>query len=497
MEWTLAKTARALGVAAPGAVDATRRLAGVSIDSRTVRAGELFFAVRGERHDGHDFVADVLAAGAAAAVVSRERFAGFAQALRGRLYAVDDPLGALQTLARAVRMDWGEANPTRRLAGVTGSVGKTTTKEILAALLGARFSVLKSAGNLNNQFGVPLMLLRLDLSHDAAHGGAHDAAVIEMGMSRRGEIARLAWMARPEVGVVTRISAVHLENFDSVDGVALAKRELLEGLCGTDPVAVLNADDPRTASLAEGLPVRVLTFGESNDADFRAENIREAGLDGCNFDFAGPDGRASLRLPLVGRHNVSNALAALAAASVWGVGAAEAPEVFRALRPTSMRGEVLRFAAGFSVLNDCYNSSPAALAALVDLLAATQGYRRRILIAGEMLELGPAAAELHREAGRDAAARGAADWIFGVRGDAKEIVRGAIEAGHPADRARFFESAEEAADFLPRVVERGDVIVVKGSRGVHLEKIIAALVASHELERSPAVTTGADTGSRN
>ena len=493
MEWTLAKTARALGVAAPGAVDAALRLVGVSIDSRTVRAGELFFAVRGERHDGHDFVAEVLAAGAAAAVVSRERFASYAETLRGRFFAVDDPLDALQTLARAVRMDWGEADPTRRLAGVTGSVGKTTTKEILAALLGARFSVLKSAGNLNNQFGVPLMLLRLNLGHD----GAHDAAVIEMGMSRRGEIARLAWMARPEVGVVTRISAVHLENFDSVDGVALAKRELLEGLCGLDPVAVLNADDPRTASLAEGLPVRVLTFGESGDADFRAQNIREAGLDGCNFEFAGPAGRASLRLPLVGRHNVSNALGALAAASVWGVGAAEAQEVFRGLRPASMRGEVLRFAAGFSVLNDCYNSSPAALAALVDLLAATQGYRRRILVAGEMLELGPAAAELHREVGRDAAARDAADWIFGVRGDAREIVRGAIEAGHPADRARFFASAEEAADFLPRVVERGDLILVKGSRGVHLEKIIEALVASHELERSPAIATGADSGIRN
>ena len=486
MEWTLAQVARALGVAAPAALDPARRLAGVSIDSRTVGVGELFFAVRGERHDGHDFVPAALAAGAAAGVVSRARLDGYSNALRGRLFAVEgDPLDALQLLARAVRTQWGEQNSARRLVGVTGSVGKTTTKEILAALLGARLRVLKSAGNLNNQFGVPLMLLRLD--------DTYDAAVIEMGMSRRGEIARLAWMARPEVGVVTRISDVHLENFESVDGVAQAKRELLEGLVGDDPVAVLNADDPRAARLGDGLPVRVITFGESTAAEFRAENIRELGLDGTTFDFVAPGGRTSLRLSLVGRHNALNALAALATASLWGIGAGGAQEIFDGLKAASMRGEVLRFAAGFAVLNDCYNSSPAALVALVDLLAATPGYRRRILVAGEMLELGPAAAELHREAGRHAVSRRAADWIFGVRGQAQEIVSGAIEAGHPADRARFFASAEEVADFLERVVEPGDLILVKGSRGVHLEKVVDALRAKHD---ASAVSTAGDAGSR-
>ena len=485
MEWTLAQAARALGVGAPGALDASRQLAGVSIDSRTVRNGELFFAVRGERLDGHDFVAAALSAGAAAAVVSRARFDGYGAALRGRLIVVDEPLDALQLLAREVRTEWGRQNPARRLVGVTGSVGKTTTKEILAALLGARFGVLKSAGNLNNQYGVPLMLLRLD--------AAHDAAVIEMGMSRRGEIARLAWMARPEIGVVTRISAVHMENFESVDGVAQAKRELIEGLVGADPVAVLNADDPRVARLAEGLPVRLVTFGESPAAEYRAENIRELGLDGCMFDFVAPGGpprRTALRLPLVGRHNALNALAALAAASLWGIGAEEAQEVFQRLEAAAMRGEVLRFAAGFAVLNDCYNSSPAALAALVDLLAATPGYRRRILVAGEMLELGPGSVELHREAGRHAASRRAADWIFGVRGHAQEIVRGAVDAGHPADCARFFASAEDVADFLTRVVEPGDLILVKGSRGVHLETVVEALRAKFELAVAPRVTAG-------
>jgi UDP-N-acetylmuramoyl-tripeptide--D-alanyl-D-alanine ligase len=492
MDWTLAQVAGALGVASPAALDSARRVAGVSIDSRTIAAGELFFAVRGERHDGHDFVAAALAAGATAAVGSRARLDGYPDALRGRLFAVEDPLDALQLLARAVRVAWSEQDSARRLVGVTGSVGKTTTKEILAALLGARLRVLKSAGNLNNQYGVPLMLLRL--------GPAHDAAVIEMGMSRRGEIARLAWMARPEVGVVTRVSAVHLENFASVDEVALAKRELLEGLTGRDRVAVLNADDPRVARLAEGLPVRAVTFGASPAAQYRAENIRELGLDGTTFDFVAPGDpprRTALRLPLVGRHNALNALAALAAASLWGIGADQAQHIFDGLQAAAMRGEVLRFTAGFSVLNDCYNSSPAALAALVDLLAATPGYRRRILVAGEMLELGPTATELHREAGRHAASREAADWIFGVRGQAQEILRGAIQAGHPAARSRFFETAEEAAEFLPGFVEPGDLLLVKGSRGVHLEKVVAALCAKHQQAGAPVVSNSGEAGSRN
>jgi UDP-N-acetylmuramoyl-tripeptide--D-alanyl-D-alanine ligase len=491
MDWTLAQVASALGVAAPAAVDSARRVAGVSIDSRSVRAGEVFFAICGERHDGHDFVPAALAAGAGAAVVSHSRFAGYADALRGRLIAMEDTLGALQSLARTVRIAWGEQDSARRLVGVTGSVGKTTTKEILAALLGARLRVLKSTGNLNNQYGVPLMLLRLDPTHDAA--------VIEMGMSRRGEIERLAWIARPEVGVVTRVSAVHLENFASIDEVALAKRELIEGLTGSDRVAVLNADDPQVARLAEGLPVRAVTFGESPAAQFRAEKIRELGLDGTEIEVVTPGGssrRTTLRLPLVGRHNALNALAGLAAASLWGIRAEEAQPVFNLLRAAAMRGEVLRFAEGFSVLNDCYNSSPAALAALVDLLAATPGYHRRVLVVGEMLELGATAVELHRRAGRHIASQGAADWIFGVRGCAKEILKGANEAGYPVSQTRFFETAEEAAEFLPGFAEPGDLILVKGSRGVHLEMVVEALRAKYHEADTPAVSNRGGSGSR-
>ena len=264
MRWTVEEVARALGVTPPGGLDALARLAGVSIDSRTVARGELFVAIHGPRHDGHDFVVAALDAGAMAAVVAQERVAEFAEPVRSRLFAVEDTLAALQELAQAVRTRWG-----RRLAAITGSAGKTTTKEILAALLAARFRVLKSEGNLNNEYGLPLQLLRLDDSDEAA--------VVELGMSHAGELRRLAEIARPDVGVVTRVAPVHLEFFASVDEIALAKRELIEGLAGRESVAVLNADDPRVARFAEVAPGRVVTFGFASHADFRAENIDDRG----------------------------------------------------------------------------------------------------------------------------------------------------------------------------------------------------------------------------
>ncbi|MGB6201055.1 MAG: UDP-N-acetylmuramoyl-tripeptide--D-alanyl-D-alanine ligase, partial [Candidatus Acidiferrales bacterium] len=377
MRWTIGEVAQALALAPPAGLDALARLAGVSIDSRSVDRGELFVAIHGPRHDGHDFVVAALDAGAVAAIVARDRVAEFPDAIRGRLLGVADTTAALQDLAQAVRRRWG-----KRLAAVTGSVGKTTTKEILAALLSARLHILKSEGNLNNEFGLPLTLLHLD---DRA-----EAAVVELGMSHAGELRRLTEIAQPDVGVVTRVATVHLEFFDSVDQIALAKRELIEGLAPEKSWAVLNADDSRVAEFARVAPGRVITFGVGTaPAQFRAEAIEDRGLDGCAFDFISPEGRARLELPLAGRHNISNALAALAAASVWGVGIAEAKRVFPALAPTGMRGRLMHFAPGFTVMNDAYNSNPVALEAMVEWLEAARDTRRRILVAGEMLELGP------------------------------------------------------------------------------------------------------------
>ncbi len=488
MRWTVVQVAEAMGVAPPSGLDPLARLAGVSIDSRSIERGELFFAIRGPRHDGHDFVAGALGRGAAAGVVARERLGEYPEEAREKLFAVGDTLGALHLLARRACEIWREGGPERWIAAVAGSIGKTTTKEILAALVGARFRVLKTQGNLNNEYGLPLTLLKL--------GDEYEAAVVEMGMSHRGELARLARMASPEVGVITRVAVEHLEFFSSIEEIALAERELVENLAWPDATAVLNVDDERVARFAEVARGRVVRFGAAPPAEFRAEAIEERGLEGSAFDFVSPQGSVRLDLPLIGRHNVMNALAALAAASVWGVGAREAKRVFPSLAPADKRGEVARFEEGFAVINDSYNSSPTALGALMELLAATPGYRRKILAAGEMLELGSGSGELHRECGRAAAARGKIDWIFGVQGRAADLVSAAIEAGHPQERAQFFENSGEAAKFLEKFAMPGDLILVKGSRGVKMEKILEALEARHKRSGSRAPREALEAGGK-
>ncbi len=466
MRWTITQVAGAVGARAGAGLDPVARVAGVSIDSRTVRAGELFIAIHGPRHDGHDHVAGALERGAVAAMVAEGQRDRYSEAVRGRCLVVADTFGALKGLARAVREAWGG-----KIAGVTGSVGKTTTKEILAALLGARLRVLKSEGNFNNEYGLPLTLFRLDETHQAA--------VLEMGMSRSGELSRLAEIARPDVGVVTRVAPAHLEFFASVEEIALAKRELIEGLNGLESVAVLNADDPLVAGFVAYAPGRVLTYGIANAADFRAEAIEDRGALGSEFVLVQGGERVRLELALAGRHVISNALAALAAASVWGIGAAEAQDVLRDLRAPAMRGELLRFTNGAALINDSYNSSPAALHAMISVLAATPDYRRRILAAGEMRELGQASAQLHREAGGFAAKTGKLDWVFGVAGDASQIVEGAVAGGVPRPQTKFFASSEEAANFLVDFAIPGDLLLVKGSRGVKMERVVEALVAKH------------------
>lgn len=472
MRWTNNQVARALGVALPTGLDPMARMAGVSIDSRSVGHGELFIAIHGPRHDGHSFVASAIASGAEAGVVARARLGDFPDGIREKLFAVEDTLAALQQLAHAMRREWGG-----KLAAVAGSVGKTTTKEILAALVASRFRILKSEGNLNNEYGLPLTLARLEPEHEAA--------VVELGMTHRGELAKLTAIAEPHVGVITRVAVEHLEFFASVDEIALAERELIEGLPGRDTVAVLNADDERVARFAKVAPGRCVTFGMAAAADFRAEAVEDRGAEGSTFTFVAPEGKAKLALSLVGRHNVANALAALAAASVWGIGAREAGEVLPRLAPAAMRGEVLRFEEGFTVINDAYNSSPTALASVMDLLAATPGYRRRILATGEMLELGPTSPELHREAGRYAAAK-KIDWIIGVQGNAAELIRASIAAGTSAEQTRFFDTSGEAAQFICGLVQPGDLLIVKGSRGVRMERIVEALRAKRALAGSAA-----------
>ncbi|GAC1700977.1 MAG: UDP-N-acetylmuramoyl-tripeptide--D-alanyl-D-alanine ligase [Candidatus Acidiferrum sp.] len=466
MRWTIAQVVGALGTRAGNELDPLAWVAGVSIDSRTVHAGELFVAIHGPRHDGHDHVEGALGSGAVAAVVAQGRLSRYPASVAGRCIGVPDTFEGLKQLACAVRQEWGG-----KIAGVTGSVGKTTTKEILAALLGAKLRILKSEGNFNNEYGLPLTLFRLEKEHQAA--------VLEMGMSRPGELSRLAAIAKPDVGVVTRVSPAHLEFFASVDEIALAKRELIEGLNGRESVAVLNADDERVAAFAEHAPGRVLTYGIERDADFRAEEIEDRGALGSEFTVVEGGKRVRVEMALPGRHVIANALASIAAASVWGVTAAEARSVFLNLHAPTMRGELLKFSNGAAVINDSYNSSPAALRAMTELLAATPNYKRRILAAGEMRELGARSAEFHREAGQFAARSGKIDYIIGVAGDARQIVEGAVAAGMAHAKTHFFSTPEEAAKVLEEMVVKGDLLLVKGSRGVKMERIVEALIARH------------------
>ena len=463
MRWTLTQVADAMEGQRGHGLDPMARVAGVSIDSRTLRTGELFVAIHGPRFDGHDYVAAALESGALAAVVAGPLVSRYPGWIQDRCISVPDTLGALHGLARAVRKEWG-----KKVCAITGSVGKTTTKEILAALLGAKLRVLKSEGNFNNEYGLPLTLFRLDETHDVA--------VLEMGMSFPGELKRLAAIALPDVVIETRVTPAHLQNFSSVGEIALAKRELVKGLRGAGSVAVLNADDARVAAMAEMAPGRVIFYGVEKPAEFTAEEIEDRGALGSSFTLVCRGKRTKFEMPLPGRHVVSNALAALAAASVWNIGAAQAQGVIRRLRAPAMRGELIRFTNGFALINDSYNSSPAALQAMMSLLAATPGFHRKILAAGEMRELGLSSPQLHREGGEFAAKTGKIDYVIGVQGDAAQIVEGAVAAGMPRARTRFFATPAEAGAFLAGFVRPDDLLLVKGSRSVRMERIVEELL---------------------
>jgi UDP-N-acetylmuramoyl-tripeptide--D-alanyl-D-alanine ligase len=437
-------------LAASGEVDHKALALGYSIDSRTIRAGELFFAVKGERTDGHDFVAQAIEKGAVAAVVRRDQLARY-PVITG-LLPVDDTLEALQTLARAVRRLW--AKP---LIGVTGSTGKTTTKDAIAHVLSQRFRVLKSEGNFNNHFGLPLTLLKLEPEHDIA--------VIEMGMSHAGEIAALAKIAQPEIGVVTNVAPVHLEFFDSVADIARAKYELIESL-PAGGTAILNADDEYVSQFGRDFHGKVVLYGMSPSADVRAENVQSQGAMGSGFEVVSGSCRERATLPLVGKHNIYNALAAVAVGLERGLTPSEAVGALVSLSASDKRGQVVQL-GNITVVNDCYNSNPKALDAMVETLAAMPA-KRRIVIAGEMLELGPAGEEVHRRSGQHMAAQ-KIDWLVGVRGLAKPMVEAARAAGV---RAEFVATPEEAGEWLIREARDGDVVLLKASRGVKLERAL-------------------------
>ena len=446
---------------ADGEFDTSAEALGYSIDSRTIGAGDLFFAVKGERLDGHEYVQAALADGAVAAVVSN-RWVVPAEVDETKLLRVSDcddcVLTALQKLANAVRRQWGG-----RVIGVTGSAGKTTTKDAVAHVLSARFKVLKSQGNLNNGFGLPLQLMKLEREHEVA--------VIEMGMNHAGEIAALARIAEPDWAVVSNVGPVHLEFFpDGIEGIARAKYELIEAL-PADGVAVLNFDDNYVASFGRGLGERAVFYGLNEGAEVRAVHVAEVGAEGVVFTVEVQGERASVQLRMLGRHNVPNALAAIATGLRSGMALAECAAAVGELRAGDKRGEVVHW-RGATLINDCYNSNPRALDAMVDALMAMPG-ERHIVVAGEMLELGPEGEALHAACGQRMAERGVTT-VIGVRGAAEALVRAAREGGVDAV---FVADADAAGKWLQANVRAEDAVLLKASRGVKLERALAVLMS--------------------
>jgi UDP-N-acetylmuramoyl-tripeptide--D-alanyl-D-alanine ligase len=457
MKLSLAEIAMGAGamLEAPASVPNAGALVaeGYSIDSRTIADGELFFAVRGERLDGHDYVAAALERGALAAVVSRARVAGLPDAaLAHPLLITEDPLAALQLLAAHVRRQWG-----KRVVAITGSAGKTTTKEATAAALGAKFNVLKSRGNLNNAFGLPLQLLRLEPEHEIA--------VVEMGMNHAGEIAALCRIASPDWGLVTNVGNAHVENFvDGQAGIARAKFELVAAL-PSNGVAFLNCSDAYVSQFGRDFPGHAVYFGFGPCANPQILSATED-LNGLHVRFRAGERQSEFTLQMLGAHNAANAIAGLAVALEAGVDLDRALAALAQLTAGDKRGQLLEM-NGATILNDSYNSNPEALQSMIQTLASRPG-TRRILIAGEMLELGEHARALHAACGR-AAAHAELDMVVGVQGNAKYIAEEACAGGVAS---LFLPDADAAGHWLARNLREGDQVLVKGSRGVHLERAV-------------------------
>ncbi len=428
---------------------------GASIDSRTLEAGDIFFALKGEHVDGHAYVQGAFAKGAAAAVVGEKAW------IQGDQFGlvVHDPEAALLRLAGLIR-----SRSDVPFVAITGSAGKTTAKEFTAEILRTRGPVLATRGNLNNHLGVPLTLARLETDHWAA--------VIECGMSHAGELSRLVRLVRPKVAAITAITAAHLENFASVADIARAKSEIFETLGGSD-TAVAPADEPLVSSRALGTAGTARLFGPGANSSLRAADISMS-LEGSQFQLQSGDVQAAVRLGAPGPHAISNFLAAAAIAEALGIPV----EVIAAQGPKLVsggnRGAVRRLQDDIILIDDTYNSNPRALSSAIETLGLA-GNRRRVACIGEMLELGPTGPSLHLEAG--AALGPKVDLLLGVGALARELVRGAETL--PSEARRVFDDSAALASEIAGLVKSGDAVLVKGSRGVRMERVVEALVAAH------------------
>lgn len=461
---TAGEVARMTG-AEPLEVPEGAEYAGVSTDSRTIEAGELFVALAGDTFDGHDFLEDVKKRGARAVVIDRVQRENLPRGIGG--FVVDDTLFALGELARRHR----ERLPAR-VVGITGSNGKTTTKELIYDVVSRRFSAEKSRGNFNNLIGLPMMLLSMD--------EGCEVIVVELGMNTPGEMKRLVSIAGPDIGVVTNIGPVHLEGVGSIEGVYREKREMFLAL-PEEGAAVFEADGPFSDDLRRDTTARCITFGFDAQADVRAGRIEERGDGATGVDFVVPEGSFEAVFHIPGRHNLKNALAALAVGSALGVDVDAMKDAIEASRPVSMRMELVETKAGVVVLNDSYNANPVSMKAALEYLALESRRRGGRLLAavGDMLELGDYAREGHESVGRVATREGY-EKLFILGDHSMDVARGAVDEGMKKAEIKTYEKGDRKTliDELLGEVRPGDCVMIKGSRGMRMEQVAGALLDS-------------------
>ncbi len=437
-------------------------MSGVGTDTRTLKPGELFFALRGERFDGHDFISAALELGAGGVVCETSWTGAAAPAGAQAVIVVGDTLRALGDMA-----SWWRHNHTAAVAALTGSSGKTTTKEMAAGILDLEGSTLRSRGNFNNLIGLPLTLFGLR--------GEHRYAVLEMGMNRPGEIARLTEIADPQAGLITNVARAHLEGLGDIRAVARAKAELLDHM-SPKGFAILNGDDALLMAEASRFGGDLITFGLGPQNDFRAEKIREMGREGTEFTLVYESGqRIDIRLSAPGRQNVWNALAASALAVKLGASTRNVVRGLAAYRGVPGRFSVMDLPGGAILVDDTYNANPSSLkAALESLEGLAAGEGRIIVCLGDMLELGRETVPAHLEAGRMAAEHGA-EYMLVMGDQADHVIRGALDSGFPAGRAHRIRTHEEMADEILDLLEKGDLILLKASRGMQFERVLERL----------------------
>jgi UDP-N-acetylmuramoyl-tripeptide--D-alanyl-D-alanine ligase len=437
--------------------DAGTSFTGVSTDSRSIKAGELFFALRGEHFDGHRFFAEAIERGGTGVVVEHEIDAPTGRAIA--LIRVADTLQALGDLANC----WRKKHPIP-LVAVVGSNGKTTTKEMAAVILGKKYKVMKNTGNLNNLIGLPLSLLQMN--------STDGVAILEMGMNRSGEILRLTRIAEPDLGILTNIGPAHLEGLRSIEGIMEAKGELLQGMGGRGRF-IFNADDPRVVQLSKGFPGASQSFGIDNRADWIATDIRTQKDGGVSFQLQGPAGQTPVSLKLLGRHQVYNALAAAAAAFLLGAGIDDIKEGLEGFSPPAMRMELVTLGKGIKVINDAYNANPQSMEAAL-LALQEQAGGRKIAVLGDMWELGAYAEKAHRELGRSVKEYGV-DFLMLLGQFAPLVAEGAEQAGIDPQKIFIGKDHHAVGLHLSGILKEGDWVLVKGSRIMRMEEIIKEL----------------------